>query len=335
MFDKPFHQQDISKSTFLITGGAGFIGSNIVTYLMKYNAGKVIVLDNLSNGYKKNIEPFIGQPNFQFIEGDITDFDLVTEIMKEVDYVSHQAALGSVPRSIQNPLATHHANTTGLLTILTCAKDANVKRVVFASSSSVFGDSKELPKVESRIGNPLSPYAVSKRTKELYAEVFARVYGLDVVGLRYFNVFGPNQSPNGPYAAAIPLFMEAVLNNKPPYINGDGEQSRDFTFVENAVQANIKSFFTDKDVKGKVLNIAFGGRTTINDLFYKIRNVVGNEVEPIYREERPGDVRDSLADISLAQELIGYNPEFSIDKGLEITIDWFKKNYIDATASTK
>ncbi len=335
MFDKPFHQQDISKSTFLITGGAGFIGSNIVTYLMKYNAGKVIVLDNLSNGYKKNIEPFIGQPNFQFIEGDITDFDLVTEIMKEVDYVSHQAALGSVPRSIKNPLATHHANTTGLLTILTCAKDANVKRVVFASSSSVFGDSKELPKVESRIGNPLSPYAVSKRCKELYAEVFARVYGLDVVGLRYFNVFGPNQSPNGPYAAAIPLFMEAVLNNKAPYINGDGEQSRDFTFVENAVQANIKSFFTDKDVKGKVLNIAFGGRTTINDLFYKIRNVVGNDVEPIYREERPGDVRDSLADISLAQELIGYNPEFSIDKGLEITIDWFKKNYIDANASTK
>lgn len=329
MFDKPFHQQDISKSTFLITGGAGFIGSNIVTYLMKYNAGKVIVLDNLSNGYKKNIEPFIGQPNFQFIEGDITDFDLVTEIMKEVDYVSHQAALGSVPRSIKNPLATHHANTTGLLTILTCAKDANVKRVVFASSSSVFGDSKELPKVESRIGNPLSPYAVSKRTKELYAEVFARVYGLDVVGLRYFNVFGPNQSPNGPYAAAIPLFMEAVLNNKAPYINGDGEQSRDFTFVENAVQANIKSFFTDKDVKGKVLNIAFGGRTTINDLFYKIRNVVGNEVEPIYREERPGDVRDSLADISLAEELIGYNPEFSIDKGLEITIDWFKKEFVN------
>ncbi|MCB0408983.1 MAG: SDR family oxidoreductase [Flavobacteriales bacterium] len=335
MFDKPFHQQKKKKSTFLITGGAGFIGSNIVTYLMKYNAGKVIVLDNLSNGYKKNIEPFIGQLNFQFIEGDITDFDLVTEIMKEVDYVSHQAALGSVPRSIQNPLATHHANTTGLLTILTCAKDANVKRVVFASSSSVFGDSKELPKVESRIGNPLSPYAVSKRTKELYAEVFARVYGLDVVGLRYFNVFGPNQSPNGPYAAAIPLFMEAVLNNKAPYINGDGEQSRDFTFVENAVQANIKSLFTDKEVKGKVLNIAFGGRTTINDLFYKIRNVVGNEVKPIYREERPGDVRDSLADISLAQELIGYNPEFSIDKGLEITIDWFKKNYIDAAASTK
>ena len=192
MYDKDFHQRDISKLTFLVTGGAGFIGSNIVTYLMKYNAGNVIVLDNLSNGYKENIAQFFGQPNFEFIEGDITDFDLVSRIMAEVDYVSHQAALGSVPRSIENPLATHHANTTGLLTVLTCAKDANVKRVVFASSSSVYGDSQELPKVESRIGNPLSPYAVSKRTKELYAEVFARTYDLDVVGLRYFNVFGPN-----------------------------------------------------------------------------------------------------------------------------------------------
>lgn len=329
MYDKPFHTEDISKLTFLVTGGAGFIGSNIVTYLMKYNAGNVIVLDNLSNGYKENIAQFFGQPNFEFIEGDITDFDLVSRIMAEVDYVSHQAALGSVPRSIENPLATHHANTTGLLTILTCAKDANVKRVVFASSSSVYGDSQELPKVESRIGNPLSPYAVSKRTKELYAEVFARTYDLDVVGLRYFNVFGPNQSPNGPYAAAIPLFMEAVLKNESPYINGDGEQSRDFTFVENAVQANIKSMFTDKEVKGKILNIAFGGRTTINDLFFKIRNTVGNNVEPIYREERPGDVKDSLANISLAKELTDFSPEFSIDDGLAVTINWFKENYIE------
>ena len=275
---------------------------------MKYNAGKVIVLDDLSNGYKKNIEQFIGQSNFQFIEGDITDFELVSQVMKDVDYVTHQAALGSVPRSIENPLATHHANTTGLLTILTCAKDTNVKRVVFASSSSVFGDSKELPKVESRIGRQLSPYAVSKRTKELYAQVFADVYGLDVVGLRYFNVFGPNQSPNGPYAAAIPLFMEAVLNNTASYINGDGEQSRDFTFVENAVQANIKAMFTDKEVKGEIINIAFGGRTTINELFFKIRAVVGNDIEPIYREDRPGDVKDSLADISLAKKLIDFNP---------------------------
>jgi len=328
MYDKPFHSKDISKNTFLITGGAGFIGSNIVTYLMKYNAGKVIVLDNLSNGYKKNIEQFIGQSNFEFIEGDITDHKLCKEIIENVDYISHQAALGSVPRSIENPLATHHANTTGLLTILTCAKDAKVKRVVFASSSSVFGDSPELPKVESRIGNQLSPYAVSKRTKELYAQVFARTYDLDVVGLRYFNVFGPNQSPDGPYAAAIPLFMHAVLKNESPFINGDGEQSRDFTFVENAVQANIKALFSDNDLKGEIFNIAFGGRTTINDLFFKIRNIVGNDVSAIYRDDRPGDVKDSLANISKAEKAFEFNPEFSIDDGLKITIDWFRKEYL-------
>lgn len=329
MYNKAFHQQDISKLTFLVTGGAGFIGSNIVAYLMKYNAGRVIVLDNLSNGYKKNIEQFINESNFEFIEGDITDYDLVSKTMTSVDFVSHQAALGSVPRSIENPLATHHANTTGLLTVLTCAKDANVKRVVFASSSSVFGDSQELPKVENRIGNQLSPYAVSKRTKELYAKVFADVYGLDVVGLRYFNVFGPNQSPNGPYAAAIPLFMEAVLKGESPFINGDGEQSRDFTFVENAVQANIKAMFSNKELKGEVINIAYGGRTTINELFFKIRDIVGNNIEPIYREERPGDVRDSLADISLAKKLIDYNPEFSLKDGLSVTIDWFKKEFVN------
>lgn len=329
MYNKAFHQQDISKLTFLVTGGAGFIGSNIVAYLMKYNAGRVIVLDNLSNGYKKNIEQFINESNFEFIEGDITDYDLVSKTMTSVDFVSHQAALGSVPRSIENPLATHHANTTGLLTVLTCAKDANVKRVVFASSSSVFGDSQELPKVENRIGNQLSPYAVSKRTKELYAKVFADVYDLDVVGLRYFNVFGPNQSPNGPYAAAIPLFMEAVLKGERPFINGDGEQSRDFTFVENAVQANIKAMFSNKELKGEVINIAYGGRTTINELFFKIRDIVGNNIEPIYREERPGDVRDSLADISLAKKLIDYNPEFSLKDGLSVTIDWFKKEFVN------
>ncbi len=326
MYNKPFHTNDISKLTFLVTGGAGFIGSNIVEYLIKYNAGKVIVLDNLSNGYKKNIEKFIGLPNFKFIEGDITDFDTCQNVVNGVDYISHQAALGSVPRSIENPLATHLANATGFLNVLTAAKDTKVKRVVFASSSSVYGDSKELPKTEDKIGNQLSPYAVSKRTKELYANVFALTYNIDVVGLRYFNVFGPNQSPNGAYAAAIPLFMDAVLKNKSPFINGDGEQSRDFTFIENVVQANIKAMFTDKEVKGKVMNIAFGGRTTINDLFYNIRNIVGNKVEPTYREERKGDVKDSLANISLAKKLINYHPDFSIDEGLKITIAWFRDN---------
>ena len=315
--------------TILITGGAGFIGSNIVTYLMKFGAGKVIVLDNLSNGYKANIEQFINAPNFEFIEGDITDLATCKKVMDGVDYISHQAALGSVPRSIENPVATHLANATGFLNILTAAKESEVKRIVFASSSSVYGDSKELPKKEENIGRQLSPYAVSKHTKELYAKVFADVYGLDVIGLRYFNVFGPNQNPSGPYAAAIPLFMDAILKNESPFINGDGWQSRDFTFVENAVQANIKALFSEKEVKGKIINIACGGRVTINELFTSIRAIVGNDVEAIYREERPGDVRDSLANISLAQDLIDYNPEFGIEDGLAITIDWFKNEFVN------
>lgn len=327
MYDKAFHTQDISNHTFLITGGAGFIGSNIVAYLLKHNAGKVVVLDNLSNGYEKNLEPFKGLPNFEFVVGDITDYKLCERLVKQVDYISHQAALGSVPRSIENPLATHLANTTGFLNIITAAKDANVKRVVFASSSSVFGDSKDLPKVEAKIGKQLSPYAVSKRTKELYAQVFADTYGLDVVGLRYFNIYGPNQSPTGPYAAAIPLFIDAALNNTSPYINGDGEQSRDFTFVENAVQANIKAMFTDKDVKGKVMNIACGERTTINELFFQIKEIIGCEVDPIYREERPGDVKDSLADVSLAKELINYQPQVVLKQGLTHTIEWFSNEF--------
>ncbi|MGB0882041.1 MAG: SDR family oxidoreductase [Vicingaceae bacterium] len=329
MYDQQFQSQDISNATFLITGGAGFIGSNIVTYLMKYDAGKVIVLDNLSNGYLSNIEQFIGENNFEFIEGDITDIDTCKRAMEGVDYISHQAALGSVPRSIENPVATHLANATGFLNVLTAAKESDVKRIVFASSSSVYGDSKELPKREENIGRQLSPYAVSKHTKELYAKVFADVYGLDVIGLRYFNIFGPNQNPSGPYAAAIPLFMDAVLKNESPFINGDGVQSRDFTFVENAVQANIKALFSDKEVKGKIVNIACGGRITINELFKSIRDASGNDVEAIYREERPGDVRDSLADISLANKLIGYNPEFGIDEGIAITLDWFKKEFVN------
>jgi UDP-N-acetylglucosamine 4-epimerase len=329
MYETSFQSQDISKKTFLITGGAGFIGSNIVTYLIKYNAGKVIVLDNLSNGYLSNIKQFIGLPNFEFIEGDITNVETCKSVMEGVDYISHQAALGSVPRSIENPIATHLANATGFLNVLTAAKDSKVKRIVFASSSSVYGDSKELPKREENIGRQLSPYAVSKHTKELYAKVFADVYGLDVIGLRYFNIFGPNQNPSGPYAAAIPLFMEAALNNKSPYINGDGGQSRDFTYVENAVQANIKALFSDKEVKGKIVNIACGGRVTINELFQSIKRASGNDVEPIYREERAGDVRDSLANISLAKELIDYNPEFEIEEGLKITTEWFKKEFVD------
>lgn len=328
MYNKTFHTIDITNSTFLITGGAGFIGSNIVEYLMKHNAGKVVVLDNLSNGYLSNIESYLEHPNFKFVEGDITNIETCKSIVEGVDFISHQAALGSVPRSIENPLATHMANATGFLNILTAAKDSQVKRVVFASSSSVFGDSKELPKVESRIGNQLSPYAVSKRTKELYAQVFADVYEMDVVGLRYFNIFGPKQNPAGPYAAAIPLFMEAILTNQSPFINGDGEQSRDFTFVENAVQANIKALTTSNEVKGQILNIACGGSITINELFSTIRKIAGNDVEAIYREERAGDVKDSLADISRAQSLIAYIPEVGIEEGLRVTMEWFNEEFV-------
>ena len=304
----------------LVTGGSGYLGSSLIKFILP----KVSSVTNFDIIKPKNF-----QNEFEFIEGDITDIDTCKRAMEGVDYISHQAALGSVPRSIENPVATHLANATGFLNVLTAAKESDVKRIVFASSSSVYGDSKELPKREENIGRQLSPYAVSKHTKELYAKVFADVYGLDVIGLRYFNIFGPNQNPSGPYAAAIPLFMDAVLKNESPFINGDGGQSRDFTFVENAVQANIKALFSDKEVEGKIVNIACGGRITINELFKSIRDASGNDVEAIYREERPGDVRDSWADISLASKLIGYNPEFGIDDGIALTLDWFKKEFVN------
>lgn len=328
MYNSPFHQIDISDSTFLVTGGAGFIGSNIVRYLMKYGAGKVRVLDNLSEGKKENIAPFLEEPNFEFFEGDITNPDTCKKACEGVDYITHQAALGSVPRSLETPLLTNAANVTGFLNMLTAAKDANVKRFVYASSSSVYGDSQKLPKVEEHIGDPLSPYAASKFVNEVYAGVYALNYGIEVVGLRYFNIFGPNQKPDGPYAAVIPLFMDALLKGKSPFINGDGEQSRDFTFVENAVQANVRAMFSDVEgAAGKVYNIAYGERTTINELYFNLKELLGSDVNPTYRESRKGDVKDSLADISKAKAFLGYNPQFSIRQGLNETLQWFKENY--------
>lgn len=328
MYDKAFHEGSISNSSFLITGGAGFIGSNIVTYLMKHGAGKVRVLDNLCEGKLSNIEPFLDKDNFEFINGDIAEADTCVEACRGIDYISHQAALGSVPRSLETPLLTNKANVTGFLNMLTAAKDSGVKRFVYASSSSVYGDSLKLPKVEEHIGDPLSPYAASKFVNEVYAGVYALNYGIEVIGLRYFNIFGPNQKPDGPYAAVIPLFMDALLNGKAPYINGDGEQSRDFTFVENAVQANIRSMFSDvPGAAGRVYNIAFGERTTINELYYVLQKAVGSDIEPIYRDPRKGDVRDSLADISKAKAYLGYDPQVSIKDGLETTLKWFAENY--------
>lgn len=324
MYEKKFHEVDISEFSFLITGGAGFIGSNIVDYLMKHGAGKVRVLDNLSEGRKVNIQAHLGKPNFEFFEGDITDFDTCLKACEGIDLVTHQAALGSVPRSIKNPVATNNVNITGFVNMITAAKDAGVKRFVYASSSSVYGDSKEMPKQEDKIGNALSPYAVTKRANELYANVFASTYGMEIIGLRYFNIFGPKQNPKGAYAAVIPLFVDALLDNESPYINGDGEQSRDFTFVENAVQANIKALLTDnKEALGQVYNVAFGGRITINDLFRNLKELTNSSINAIHREDRPGDIRDSNADISRAEKYLGYYPEVGVKDGLEATLKWY------------
>jgi UDP-N-acetylglucosamine 4-epimerase len=327
MYQTPFHSIDISKSTFLITGGAGFVGSNIARYLMKYGAGKVKVLDNLSEGKIENIQTFLDEPNFEFINGDICNSETCRKACDGVDYISHQAALGSIPRSLATPLLTNEANVTGFLNMLTAAKDAKVKRFVYASSSSVYGDSQKLPKVEEHIGDPLSPYAASKFVNEVYAGVYALNYGIEVVGLRYFNIFGPNQKPDGPYAAVIPLFIDALLKGESPFINGDGEQSRDFTFIENAVQANIRGMFSQVEgAAGKVYNIAFGERTTVNELYFNLKDLVGSDVNPTYRDPRQGDVIDSLADISKAKAFLAYNPQVNIKDGLEVTLKWFADN---------
>jgi UDP-N-acetylglucosamine 4-epimerase len=327
MYQTPFHNIDISNSSFLVTGGAGFIGSNIVEYLLNHNPKKVVVLDNLATGFESNIQPFLSNPNFKFIKGDIQNSDDCSKACVGIDYVFHDAALGSVPRSINNPIATHNVNATGFINMLIAARDAKVKRVVYASSSSVYGDSKVLPKVEHQIGKQLSPYAVSKMTNELYGEIFAKTYNMEIIGLRYFNIFGPRQNPSAEYAAAIPLFIEALLNNEQPAINGDGEQTRDFTFVANAVQANIKAMFTQGiNTQGDVFNIAVGERVSLNQLIQLLKKMTVSAIEPMYRTERPGDVRDSLADISKAKNILGYNPEFKIEAGLKHTLEWFKTN---------
>ncbi|WP_160716106.1 SDR family oxidoreductase [Chitinophaga solisilvae] len=324
MYKKPYHTEDLSRSSFLVTGGAGFIGSHIVEYLLKNGAGKVRVLDNFSTGSRENLAPFADNPAFELMEGDIRHAEDCSKAVAGMDYVTHQAALGSVPRSINDPITTNDVNISGFLNMLVAARDHNVKRFVYAASSSTYGDHPGLPKVEDRIGNPLSPYAVTKYVNELYAAVFSRTYDFHAVGLRYFNVFGPRQNPKGPYAAVIPLYMEAALEQQAPFINGDGETSRDFTFVENAVQANIRALLTEIIDRHEVVNIAFGQRTTLNELWQEICNITGIELAPIYREERKGDVRHSLADISKAATLIGYNPAVSVREGLRITAGWYR-----------
>ena len=328
IYERAYHHSSLKDKSFLITGGSGFIGSNIVEYLLVHGAKKVRVLDNLANGYKENIIPFLNHPAFEFMEGDITNADTCKKAMDGMQFVSHQAALGSVPRSLANPLATHHANATGFLNMLWAAKESGIERIVYASSSSVYGDSPELPKREHVTGNPLSPYAVSKMSNELYAYTFSLHYGMKIIGLRYFNVFGPKQNPDNPYAAAIPLFMKALLKNQTAYIYGDGEQSRDFTFVENAVQANIRALFTDhKDAFNKVYNIAVGESISLNKLLEHLMHITGKSIVPVYKDERPGDVRNSLADISRAQMYLGYNPLVKVKQGLALTVPWFQKTF--------
>jgi len=326
MYNTIYHAEDISESSFLITGGAGFIGSNLVEYLLKYNAKKVRVLDNFSTGSHENIEAFKSNPAFELVEGDIRDLETCNKALEGIDYVAHQAALGSVPRSINDPITTNEVNISGFLNMLVAAKNANVKRFVYAASSSTYGDHPGLPKVEDKIGNPLSPYAVTKYVNELYASVFSRTYDFHTIGLRYFNVFGPRQNPKGPYAAVIPLFMEHALKGTIPFINGDGETSRDFTFVENAVQANVKAMLAKELPAAEVINIAFGERTTLNQLWNKITELTGIDIKPEYRAERKGDVKHSLADISKAGQLVGYKPEVSVLDGLNIAVEWYKNN---------
>ena len=326
MFEHSYYTGDLQHTSFLVTGGAGFIGSNLVAYLLKYQAKKVRVLDNLSTGYYANIQEFESYPNFEFMQGDIRDLETCHQAVKGMDYVSHQAALGSVPRSINDPITSNTVNVGGFLNMLVAVKESSsVKKMVYAASSSTYGDSKKLPKVENIIGKPLSPYAVTKYVNELYADVFAKTYGTATIGLRYFNVFGPKQSPNGAYAAVIPLFMQALKDGVPPTINGDGEQTRDFTYVENAVQANIRACFASEEADNEVYNVAYGERISLNVLWESLQTAAQSELTPNYGPPRVGDVRDSLANIEKAKALLNYTPLFDVRDGLHLTWQTFKK----------
>jgi UDP-N-acetylglucosamine 4-epimerase len=330
-----------APKVWLVTGVAGFIGSNLLEKLLQLNQ-YVIGLDNFSSGFQRNLDEVqsLVTPEqwlrFEFLEGDISEIKTCNAVMNHsaagaVDFVLHQAALGSVPRSIDNPINTNNSNITGFLNMLVAAREAQVKSFVYAASSSTYGDHPALPKVEKNIGNPLSPYAVTKYVNELYADVFNRVYGFKTIGLRYFNVFGPRQNPDGAYAAVIPKWTASMLRGEEVYINGDGETSRDFSYVINAVQMNLIAAMASEEAKGNVYNMALGDRTTLNDLFATIReNLEKHKIyytkEPIYREFRPGDVRHSQADISRAKQLLGYDPTHPITDGVRNAMPWYVAN---------
>lgn len=328
-----FDLKKLHDRNFLITGGAGFIGSHIADYLLNNGASQVTVLDNLSTGSQSNILHLKENHRFQFVNGDINDLSVLEELCSRVDFVVHQAALGSVPRSIREPLATHHSNATGFLSVLEACRKTNVKRLVFASSSSVYGDSEELPKKEDRIGFPKSPYAITKLMDEYYAGLYAKMHQLEVIGLRYFNIFGPRQNPNGPYAAAIPLFILSALKGESPIVFGDGEQSRDFTFVMNAVQANVCAMLSESDTTGEVYNIACGREYTLNQVIEIISENLDVRLEPVYRETRVGDIKHSLASIDKARR-IGFEPDVELREGLDQTIAWYKGQMTQNSSSS-
>lgn len=318
----------LKNKKILITGGAGFIGSNLCEYLLQNN--KVTCLDNLITGKKENINHLKSNTNFKFIEGDITNFEHCDIACIDIDIILHQAALGSVPRSIDNPIRTNEININGFLNILWAAKKNNIKRVVYAASSSTYGDSKKLPKVENEIGLPLSPYAVTKYVNELYAGVFSNLYGLELIGLRYFNVFGRKQDPDGAYAAAIPKFIKAFINYQSPVIHGDGSQSRDFTYIDNVIQANeLAATTSNKDALNQVYNVACGEQSFLKDLISELQKLLANfdpkinDIKVEFGPERIGDIKHSLASIEKAEKLLNYNPTHNVEKGLQAAINWY------------
>ena len=316
----------------LVTGGAGFIGSNLCEELLE-RGNKVVCLDNFMTGHRRNIEPFFANENFTLIEGDIRDLETCRSACRDVDYVLHQAALGSVPRSIGDPITSNDVNVSGFLNMLVAARDAGVKRMVYAASSSTYGDSKSLPKVEDVIGKPLSPYAITKYVNELYADVFGKTYGMELIGLRYFNVFGRRQDPNGAYAAVIPLFVKKFINHESPNINGDGEYSRDFTYIKNVVQMNMRAMeSTNPEAVNQVYNTAYGERTTLNQLVEAIKEYLGEfdpeilKIEVTHGPNRAGDIPHSLANVDKAKSLLCYDPQYSMREGLKEAIDWYWNN---------
>lgn len=327
---KIFLENNMQK--ILITGGAGFIGSNLCEYFLS-KGYFVTCLDNFATGHRHNIQPFFGNKNFKLVEGDIRSIKDCKNAVEGADYVLHQAALGSVPRSIKDPITSNETNVTGFLNMLVASRDAGVKRFVYAASSSTYGDSENLPKVEDKIGKPLSPYAITKYVNELYADIFSKTYGIETIGLRYFNVFGRKQDPNGAYAAVIPLFVKQLINHESPIINGDGNYSRDFTYIDNVIQMNELAMTTDNpEAINTVYNTAFGDRTTLNDLVNYLKEFLSEydaeiaQVEAVHGPNRVGDIPHSLASIDKAKQLLNYNPQYSMKQGLKEAVKWYWEN---------